>query len=62
VNGTELVLTWPGSYLGWYAQSNAVAVASTSFWYDIPGSELWTNLSVRMDLALGQVFYRLRRP
>ena len=29
LSGTNLSLTWPGSYLGWYVQSNSVSVADT---------------------------------
>ena len=62
VSGSILSLTWPGSYLGWVAQSNAVSVANTNFWFDIAGSGSSTNLSISIDPLLPQVFYRLRLP
>lgn len=62
LDGDKLTLTWPESHLGWYAQSNAVDVANASAWHDIPGSQLGTNLSITMDPALSNVFYRLRTP
>ena len=62
VSGSILTLTWPGSHLGWYAQSNSVNVASPSSWFDIAGSQTVTNLSITISPALPQVFYRLRYP
>jgi autotransporter-associated beta strand protein/T5SS/PEP-CTERM-associated repeat protein len=61
-NSGVLDLTWPGSHLGWYAQSNAVSVADTNYWFDIPGSELVTNLSINISPSQPSVFYRLRYP
>ena len=61
-SGTNLTLSWPGSHLGWYAQSNSVNVANASYWHDIAGSETGTNLSLPIDPALPEVFYRLRKP
>ncbi len=62
LNGTALSLTWPGSHLGWYAQSNSVSVADPNAWYDIPNSQLATNLDITINPALNNVFYRLRQP
>ena len=62
VSGGVLTLTWPGSHLGWYAQSNSVSLTSPSSWFDIPGSQTATNLTVTIDPALPQVFYRMRLP
>ncbi|MCX6922764.1 MAG: autotransporter-associated beta strand repeat-containing protein, partial [Verrucomicrobia bacterium] len=62
VSGPTLDLTWPASHLGWIAQSNAVSVADTNFWYDIADSASATNLSISINPALPQVFYRLRLP
>ena len=62
VSGTNLTLTWPGSHLGWYAQSNSVNVIDTNSWSDIAGSQAATNVSLTIDSALTNVFYRLRHP
>jgi autotransporter-associated beta strand protein len=62
VSGTNLTLTWPGSHLGWYAQSNSVSVADANHWFDIAGSEATTNLSLLIDPAMTSTFYRLRHP
>ncbi len=62
LNGTNLDLTWPGSYLGWYVQSNSVSLTSPDAWFDIPGSQTATNLTIPIDPALPQVYYRMRHP
>lgn len=60
-NGT-ISLSWPAANLGWYVQSNSGSLASTTDWYDIPGSQASTTLDVSVDRAQPQVFYRLRNP
>ena len=62
VSGSTLTLTWPGTHLGWHAQSNSVSLANTNYWFDIPGSQSGTNLFITMDPAQTNVFYRLRHP
>ena len=59
--GNTLNLTWPGSHLGWIAQSNSVNVASPSSWFDIASSAGVTNLNLPIS-HLGNVFFRLRLP
>jgi autotransporter-associated beta strand protein len=61
-SGSTLELTWPGSYLGWYAQSNAVSLMDSNSWFDIPGSQNATNLSITVNPAQPDVFYRMRKP
>jgi autotransporter-associated beta strand protein len=62
VSGNALTLTWPGSHLGWYAQSNSVSVADATYWYDISGSQTVTNLGLTINTGTTNVFYRLRYP
>lgn len=62
LTGGTLSLSWPGSHLGWYAQSNAVGVASPGSWYDIPGSQSGTNLDITILPGQPNVFFRLRSP
>jgi autotransporter-associated beta strand protein len=62
VSGNSLTISWPGSYLGWYAQSNSLNLADTNDWFDIAGSQLGTNLNSIIHPGLNNVFYRLRSP
>ena len=62
VTGGVLKLTWPGSHLGWYAQSNSVNLADSSKWFNIPGSETVTNLNITIQPTKTNVFYRLLKP
>ena len=60
--GNTLQLIWPGSHLGWIAQSNTVNVANPDYWFNIPGSATVTNLNLPISPATPQVFYRLCHP
>jgi hypothetical protein len=62
VSGHTLTLTWPEDHLGWFAQSNSVTVAQPGWWYDVPGSDLTTNLAIVLSPFATSVFYRLRHP
>lgn len=62
VSGGVLSLTWPGTHLGWIAQSNIVGLGSPSNWFDILGSSGLTNLNIVPNPAQSNVFYRLRSP
>ncbi len=57
-----ITLTWPGDHLGWLAQSNAVDLTSSNFWFDILGSQSATNLVVPVNPGNSNVFFRLRYP
>ncbi|MEI6077176.1 MAG: autotransporter-associated beta strand repeat-containing protein [Verrucomicrobiota bacterium] len=62
LSGSTLTLTWPGTHLGWYAQSNSVNLADANFWFNIPGSQNGTSLVINMNPAQTNVFYRLSKP
>jgi autotransporter-associated beta strand protein len=62
VSGNTLSLSWPPDHLGWIAQSNSVNVNNLSTWFDIPGSQSGTNLSITIYQSVPRVFYRLRHP
>jgi autotransporter-associated beta strand protein len=62
VSGSTLTLSWPADHLGWLAQSNAVGIAASNSWYNIPGSDSVTTLNVNIDTAQHNVFYRLLKP
>jgi fibronectin-binding autotransporter adhesin len=58
----RLSLSWPETHRGWYAQSNALDVANSAGWFDIPGSQNQTAISITVNPATPKVFYRLRKP
>jgi autotransporter-associated beta strand protein len=60
--GTSLQLSWPANYLGWLVQSNAVDVTTPAAWQDIPGSDAATSLTIPINPAQPQVYYRVRYP
>lgn len=62
VSGQVLTLAWPASHLGWYIQSNSVGLAASNQWYDIPNSELATNLVIQINPSQPNMFYRMRLP
>jgi hypothetical protein len=39
-----------------------VNVADSNYWFDIPNSQLGTNLDISINPAMPNVFYRLRSP
>ena len=57
-----LIMTWPGDHLGWIAQSNALDLGSSNYWFDITGSQAATNLTITITPGNSNVFYRLRYP
>ena len=62
VSGNTLHLSWPADHLGWLVQSNSVNLAVPGSWHDVPNSQNATSLTVPMNPADRQVFYRLRYP
>ncbi len=62
LSGSTLLLTWPGDHLGWIAQSNTVNLGSSNYWFDILGSQSATNLTIQLNPAATNLFFRLRYP
>ena len=62
VTGSTLNLSWPADHLGWYMQSNSVALANTNYWFDIPSSQTVTNLAISINASSTNVFFRMRKP
>lgn len=62
LTANTLTLTWPGSHRGWYAQSNSAKLTDSNAWFDLPDSQLGTNLTLPISPAHSQIFYRLRTP
>jgi fibronectin-binding autotransporter adhesin len=62
VSRGTLTLTWPSIYAGWYCQSNSVSLINRNYWFDIPGSESVTTMSLPINASTANVFFRLRAP
>jgi hypothetical protein len=62
VSGSTLTLSWPASYKGWLAESNAVSVVSPASWIAIPGSQAVNSLSIPINKTQPQIYFRLRHP
>ena len=63
VNGMNLTLTWPMTYLGWTLQSqtNTLTNGLGTNWADVPNSSTTNQVILQMNPANDSVFYRLRR-
>jgi autotransporter-associated beta strand protein len=64
VTGQNLSLSWPLDHLGWIIQSNSVGLLATNAWFNYPanGGVDVTNLSISMNPAQANVFYRMIEP
>jgi hypothetical protein len=62
ISGSMLNLSWPADHLGWYMQSNSVALANTNYWFDVPNSQTVTNLAITINHSNTNVFFRMRKP
>jgi hypothetical protein len=59
VSGKTLNLYWPADHLGWTLQTNSVNVANDNYWFPYPGSAALTNVTITINPAITNVFYRL---
>jgi autotransporter-associated beta strand protein len=61
VTGQSLWLSWPQTHAGWIVQSNAVDVADSASWFNVPGSDAGTTWNANIDPSASKVFYRLAK-
>jgi len=59
VTGNGLNLSWPADHLGWTLQTNSVGLAAGNQWFAYPGSASMTNVSIHVQAATTNVFFRL---
>jgi hypothetical protein len=59
--GSTLNLAWPTN-LGWILQTNAVGLTATDQWFTYPGSTSITNVSITINTAQTNVFFRMLHP
>jgi len=60
--GNSLLLSWPANYIGCRVESNAVSVTASGAWFTVSGSASNTQISIPLDSASSNVFYRLAYP
>lgn len=62
VNGTRYDLSWPDSHKGWVLQSNSVSVANGAAWFPVANSTATNRMTLNINPALTNVFFRLVLP
>jgi hypothetical protein len=64
LNGTNILLQWPGDHTGWriQAQTNPVTVGLTTNWVTIAGSGLTNQIGEPIGKTNGSVFFRMIYP
>jgi len=61
VSAGNLNLAWPTN-LGWTLQTNSVGLTSNNQWFAYPGSASITNVSIPINSAKPNVFFRMVYP
>ncbi len=63
LNGTQLRLSWPESFVGWSleAQTNGLNASPGAAWFPVPGSATTNQWTIPFDLASPGVFFQLRQ-
>jgi autotransporter-associated beta strand protein len=59
---TNFQLQWPTEYTGWKLHSNASGLAMSNHWHLVPGSDGTNRMTITMDPAQSNVFYRMQPP
>lgn len=62
VSSNTLTFWWPLDYLNWEVQSNAGNLADAASWFLVSGSLTNASLTIPLDPARRNVFYRLHNP
>ena len=62
VSGGSLSLGWPTGHTGWELQSNSVSLTATSSWFLVPGSTTTNIVTMPVDSAETNVFFRMFLP
>jgi hypothetical protein len=58
----QLTFSWPADHLGWGLQSNSVSLLAPGSWFAVPGSSAMNQITVPIDPARTNVFYRIVYP
>ncbi|HWH71819.1 MAG TPA: fibronectin type III domain-containing protein, partial [Candidatus Sulfotelmatobacter sp.] len=63
VTGSQLMVSWPATYVGWILQTNKLNLGNPSAWGDVPDSLTnWQMAFPINDPAIPIGFFRLRHP
>jgi hypothetical protein len=64
LNGTNLLLQWPGDHTGWtiQAQTNPLTIGLNTNWATVPGSALTNMIYLPVGKTNGSVFFRMSYP
>jgi len=62
VSSNTLKLFWPADHLGWTLQTNSVGLTTTNQWFTYPGSDSVTNVTININPAKTNVYYRMAYP
>lgn len=62
LSGNNLQFSWPADHLGWILQTNSVGLNSPTNWFAYPNSSNVTSLSLPVNRAKTNVFFRLVYP
>ena len=64
LSGTNILVSWPADYTGWrlQMQTNSMGGGLGTNWIDVPGSTATNMMTLPVDPAIGNVFYRLIYP
>jgi hypothetical protein len=62
VANNQLTFSWPTDHLGWGVQSNSVGLTATGSWFAVPGTSATNQITIPLDHAKQNVFYRMVYP
>jgi hypothetical protein len=58
----QLTLSWPADHTGWGVQSNSIGLTATGSWFAVPGASATNQITLPMNPANTNVFYRMVYP
>ncbi|HSU53861.1 MAG TPA: hypothetical protein VLT36_07390, partial [Candidatus Dormibacteraeota bacterium] len=58
----HLTFSWPPDHFGWGLQSNSVGLTATGSWFAVPGASATNQMTLPINPAKTNVFYRMIYP
>lgn len=62
LTGNSLQMSWPANYLGCRLESNSVSLTAVASWFPVSGSATTNQLTLPINAASSNVFFRLVYP